>query len=559
MTFILPAANNSHNADPDVNTRFLARIGTLITVQTKPAGNLPITNTAGQFRNNQAQNVFGGLSYEFQASQASWDVSTDTKVLLWHNQFNAPNRIQVATVASGGCRIRIYSGTGSPPANYREFYVGGRDTPQAECIKGQFPLIIDLNDATHNVLNGTFDNTAVTSYAYGSELDDMAGTADNWNYMASCFVVDTTKTSASTPTFSGSGSTPQDAVTLIQGTDFTDKIGNWVRKIGDVIFIDMAFRIGNNSSVTTFNDSGSTIVSPIANDPADPSKRFTTQAMRTYLNLRNNAADTALFTGTWIWGSRAAFDWDQDDAAIVTFTSPTFIGMGRFTLGSSITGSATFDNVDAVIFADPGVDIDGSLFKNQNGNHALEMTVGAMDIASMRFESYAAKHAILIDTAGTYNLTDVVFDQSGTNDIETTHASGVVAIVTKGTAGTLLGTGDVTVTGAGTITVANERILSITVTDTDGVPIQNARVEVSATETVGTVTSGDVLLTGLTNAFGLLQDTAFNYETAFNPSGLDIEIKARQGTTAPFKKNALVAGTITSGGFSITIALISDE
>jgi hypothetical protein len=314
------------------------------------------------------------------------------------------------------------------PTNYKEYHVGGNDSPAAASISGQYPFTIDLNDTTQDTTNGTFDNTDVTSYAFVTETQDMAGTNDNWNYMGALYVVDTTKSSSNTPTFSGSGAEPEDAVSLIQGADYTDKLGNWVRQSGSVVFIDMPFRIGNNSSITTFNDNGLTIVSPVANDSSDPRVRATTQAFRTYLNLRNNVADTATFSGTWIWQTRAPFDWDQDDSAVVTFSSPTFRGMGEFTLGSSITGPATWDDSDPVVLADTGVDVDGSTFRNQNGSHALEMTAGAMDIADMRFESYASAHAILIDTAGTYNFDNVFFDQSGTNDIETTHATGTVTI-----------------------------------------------------------------------------------------------------------------------------------
>jgi hypothetical protein len=447
MTFSLPSVNNNHNVNRSTNSRFLVDINAPTNTGTKNAGSLPITGGAAEFDNNSNGST-KGYGLEFQASQAGYDVSSDTKLLIWHSQFNAPNRIQVDSVANGGVTLRIYSGTGSMPTNYKEYWLGGNDTPWGECIKGHVPFVIDLNDTSNDVTNGTFSNTNVTSYAYLISRFNLAGSNTSWNYCSKMYILDTIKTSSSTPTFT-SNSNFQDAVTLIQGSDYTDKIGNWIRKIGSVVFIDMPFRIGDNSTSTQFNDNGLTIISPKANDSADPRNRLTNQAMRTYLNLRNNVADTATLSGTYIWGTRAAFDWDQDDSAIVTFTSPTFIGMGEFTLGSSITGSATFDNVDSVIFADTGVNIDGSTFKNQNGNHALEITAGAMDITNMRFESYASNHAILIDTAGTYNFDNVLFDQSGTNDIETTHASGTVTInISNG--GTVP---TVTETGAGSVTV----------------------------------------------------------------------------------------------------------
>ncbi len=554
MAFALPIVKDNCNigrgsGDP----KWLANINTPSNAGTKSAGSLPITGVATEF-DNDSVGTTKGYAKEFENGQSpAYDVSVDTKVMLWHNQHNAPNRIQTDTVANGGLIIRIYSGTGAPPTVYRDFYVGGNNTPQSECIKGQYPLVIDLNDATHDASSGVFDNTNVTSFAILVTRFNLAGTSTSWNYQGKLYICDTIKTSSSTPTFTAIASF-QDAVDLIQGTDYTNKLGNWVRKIGSVIFIDMPFRIGDNATSTQFNDNGLTIISPVANDTADPRVRVTVQAMRVYLNLRNNIVDTATFSGTYIWGTRATFNFDQSNAAIVTFTAPTFKGMGQMTIGSSITGPATFNNVDEIIINNTGANINGSLFKATNGNHALTLPA-AMTITDMRFESYATKHAILIDTAGTYTFDNVFFDQSGTNDIETTHTSGVVTInVTNG--GTVP---TVTVTGAGTVVVNNNVTLKITVTDTSAVVISGARVEIKATETVGTITTGDILLTGTTNGSGIIETTTFNYEAAFNPSGLDIQVKVRQGTNSPLKKQSKTTGVITTAGYISTVALIADE
>ena len=562
MTFALPAIHNTHNhhstLGPPDNPRHNSTLNAPQSPGQKTAGALPITLNADDWeRDPNSSTALSGYAFEFQASQASWDVSGATRVMLGSTQNNAPNRINYQARASNGVQMRLYSGTGSPPSNYRTYDIGGNDTAMGKSITGQFRIVMDLDAplAFSESETGTFDNTAVTTYAfYKRPTTGMAGGSSCWSYEGRLYICETTKGATNIPRFTGT-SDFDDAVTLVQGTSYTNKLGNWVRKVGDVVFMDMPFEIGNNSTETDFNDNGLTIVSPANANPVDPAVRITSRAMVTFLNLRNNAADTATFSGTWIWGSRAAFDWDQDDSAVVTFNSPTFRGMGEFTLGSSITGPATWDDVDPVVFADTGVDVDGSTFKNQNGNHALEMTAGAMDIANMRFESYASAHAILIDTAGTYNFSNVFFDQSGTNDIETTHATGTVTInISNG--GTVP---TVTETGAGSVVINNNVTIRITVNDTSGSPIQNARVRVTATETVGTITSGDVLLTGLTNASGIIEDTTFNYEAAFDPTGLDIAIRVRQGTNAPYKKTSETTGTITTAGYIATVALLPDE
>jgi len=555
MTFSLPAVKDECNLPRGVgDPKWLADINSPARPEEKFGGNLPITVAATAFDNDVVGQV-KGYAKEFEDGQSpAYDVSTNTKVMLWHNQFNSPNRMQVDTVANGGVIIRIYSGTGAPPTVYRDFYVGGNDTPFGDACRGQYPLVIDLNDSSHDASSGVFDNTDITSFAILNTRFDMIGGQTNWNYQAKLYVLDTIKTSAETPTFSGTSSF-QDAIDLLLGSDYTDKLGNWVRKLGDVICIDMGFRIGDNSIATNFDDNGVTVVSPPANDPNDPRVRVTTQAFRTYLNLRNNAADSATFSGIWIWQTRAEFDWDQDDAAVVTFDNPTFNGMGQFTLGSSISGPATFDNVDPVVFADTGVDIDGSTFRNPNGDHVLEILVGSMDIADMRFESYAGKHAILIDTAGVYNFDNIFFDQSGVNDIETTHATGTVTI-NLSNAATIP---TVTETGAGDVEVINNVTISVTVLDESSVPIENARVRITSLETVGTITIGDVLLEGLTNPAGVVETTTFNYEAAFEPSGLSGLLKVRQGSTSPYMQPFERPGIITSEGSIIVLNLTSDE
>ena len=115
-------------------------------------------------------------------------------------------------------------------------------------------------------------------------------------------------------------------------------------------------------------------------------------------------------------------------------------------------------------------------------------------------------------------------------------------------------------TGIGQVLIVNAVPITITVTDTSGTVIENARVYLIADETVGTITTGDVILTGLTNASGIITDAAFDYEAAFAPSGLDCLLTVRQGTVSPYKKPFEEgAATITSVGYTTTVALVSDE
>lgn len=96
--------------------------------------------------------------------------------------------------------------------------------------------------------------------------------------------------------------------------------------------------------------------------------------------------------------------------------------------------------------------------------------------------------------------------------------------------------------------------ITITVRDAaDSSLIENARVYITATGG-GSYPDGTVLLTGLTNASGVLEDTGFAYLGNQNVTG-----RARRGTSSPLYKTSPVSGTITSSGLELTVFLIADE
>ena len=82
-----------------------------------------------------------------------------------------------------------------------------------------------------------------------------------------------------------------------------------------------------------------------------------------------------------------------------------------------------------------------------------------MTIADMRFENYSGKHAIEIDTPGTYTFDNVFFDQSGTADVENTSGGAVtINVINGGTEPTVTNTG-----GGSTTSVVNNKTFKFTV------------------------------------------------------------------------------------------------
>lgn len=75
-----------------------------------------------------------------------------------------------------------------------------------------------------------------------------------------------------------------------------------------------------------------------------------------------------------------------------------------------------------------------------------------------------------------------------------------------------------------------------------------------STPATGTITSYRVILDGLTDASGIIQDTGFNYTTDLNVTG-----RVRKSSSAPYYKNSPLSGTITSAGFNSTSFLVGDD
>jgi hypothetical protein len=96
--------------------------------------------------------------------------------------------------------------------------------------------------------------------------------------------------------------------------------------------------------------------------------------------------------------------------------------------------------------------------------------------------------------------------------------------------------------------------MTITVVNSTLVPVENARVRVTATETAGGYTIGDVLLAGLTNAAGQVTGAIMS------SADVDVSVRARKADVAPLYKASDVPNTFVTGvGMSATVVLIADE
>ena len=181
MPFILPTARYLMNQNASFNR---GSFGGSISTGQKSAGNLPITQNAAQLTNNAPAGNFGG--YYFGLSDQSGDVpedlSVDALVLVSSFQFNAPNRIQVETRSNKGVVVRVASGSGNSPANFKEFFIGGSDTPVASAQAGPITICVDLSASGEDDTGGSFDPSNVTAWGFGTTKGNLVGTNSSLHF-----------------------------------------------------------------------------------------------------------------------------------------------------------------------------------------------------------------------------------------------------------------------------------------------------------------------------------------------------------------------------------------
>ena len=410
MAFNLPTQQNLHTSS---STNNRGTVGSVANLGTKSGGNLPISTNGAQVINNTGSNVSGNPAGVFfgmdgNASTSTYDASADARVLLWSIQFNAPNRIQSSTLANGGSRFWLGSGA-TPSQNYKEFIIGGNDTPFCASQAGSVTMCIDISDNSNDNVIGNFDPTQISAYGHGSVRVNLVGTASIQSFFQRSFLFTTTKGSSNLPTFTGV-SNFDDAILAVQGADYTNKIGSWLTKSGASFFVPCPFSFGNGVDSISFNDNGVSVVSPASNSPNQENFRLTNDAMRIYLHTING--DSVVLSGSYSWGTAAAWDFNISNGSVCQLTG-NFVGMGDFTLGSSVSASGNFNLSNGFSVISIGANIN-------NINVTGDLKIQGNSITDFNGLNVSGK--LDFDTAGTYNL-------NGCNIEEVTNSSGGNVII----------------------------------------------------------------------------------------------------------------------------------
>ena len=262
----------------------------------------------------------------------------------------------------------------------------------------------------------------------------------------------------------------------------------------------------------------------------------------------------------------------------ITDTRPDFIvtgeGGGTFTSSANLRNfrNITYNSFSTITDADiecqlltqGGADISDTIIRTNAASSVAclqDPTFGTTSgLHDVEFIQVGSGHALEIDTAGTYNLTNITFTGYNASNGNTNSAIDVTAT-----------TGDVVInvtggnspswTSAGaSVTVNNTVNVIVTALDADTLnPIQNARVHITAASggplSVGTVIYDGTVLANVTDSNGQIS-TAFSFT-----SNQPITGRVRRSTVADgtLYQQGAITGTITSNGFETTVILIKDE
>lgn len=270
-----------------------------------------------------------------------------------------------------------------------------------------------------------------------------------------------------------------------------------------------------------------------------------------YINVVGNAVATTTFklgikvgttggsngcTLSCPTGVGASFTASDTNLQILYLYGSTISGFSNgITLSSDATNAPNHE-VFACTFAGNGQIAPGLVqFKNNsiavstdaNGSLLLPSSTSAM--ADLSFISDGTGHAIYITTTGTYTFDNFTFSGFGSDD--TTDAAvynnsgGLVTI-------NVAGGGDSPTVRNSTGSPVSTTVVNNAVTVRVQGVTEAAAIKVVANETIGTITSGDIIFEKLANSSGVAEITGFNYQPAFDTgspvnSGLDVIVRAR--------------------------------
>lgn len=436
---------------------------------------------------------------------------------------------------------------GSASNAYVQYHVAGNDTFGAQGRVGRcYPIDYSVRTSNASAPYRTTSGTAGATPQYIGHAATITGTVKGNN--VACDAV-----RAGTGIYVTAGTVGAPA-TFSEAATSNDNVSNrWgvLTSLGGTAYeLQGYFVIGQDSSQTPtqayFADSGASITFIDTIHAASDFTRVVVDHASTTCNLDSISFSAAGST------NRGRFI-VNNASSTVALTGCSFGDMNITTLQAGVTATGcTWRACEKV--TQNSATLTNCNFTNSTAAVALEVN-SLNDVTGCSFTSAGTGHAVDLGTISSstsvsWDCTDSGYagtnGSTGNETILVNVASGqtlTINVTSNGTTPTYYNT------GSGTVSIVSGAVtVKVTVNDSSGSPIQNARVYLTR------ASDSAVVLSGLTNASGVIQDTAYTYTADDNVSGW-----ARKSSASPYYKEGPISGTITSTGFSGTAILQSDE
>lgn len=312
----------------------------------------------------------------------------------------------------------------------------------------------------------------------------------------------------------------------------------------------------SNSLVPTVFVSGNTIVTFLDGYVARGQ-----QGVEVFLN---DALDDITITNTIIGAGREYGISDTRPDFKVFGTAGVFRSSSNLRNHGEITYTSACDidgaDIECKILINAG-EIKNTIIRTDSYNgpalnaatNTLPAEFGPTRIHDCEFIQSGTFHAMRFSAGNTYNLTNITFTNYGANGTTT---SAIQILSTTGTVTINVNGGNTpTYTSSGaTVVINNTKTVRVSVFDVEtNLPVVGARVLLEA-GAGGDLTLGTDILSGVTDANGIIEDTGFSYTNNQAVTG-----RVRKATTGTLYKQSIISGTITSNGFDVNIFMIGDE
>jgi len=437
---------------------------------------------------------------------------------------------------------------GSASNAYVQYHVAGNDTFGAQGRVGLcYPIDYSVRTANASAPYRTLQGSPSATPQYIGHSADITANVKGNNVAcdavrAGTGIYVTAGTAGSPATFS-EASTANDNVTNRWGV---------LTSLGGTSYeLQGYFVIGQDSTQTPtqayFSDSGASVTFVDTIHAASDFTRVVVDQASTTCILDSISFSAAGTT------NRGRFLVNNASSA-VTLTGCTFGDMNITTLQAGVTATGcTWRGCEKV--TQNSATITNCTFTGSTAAVALEVN-SANDVSGCSFTSSGTGHAVDLGTVS--SSTSITWDSTHSGYATINGSTGNETILVNVASGQTLtinndsgGGSDPTYynTGSGLVDIISGAVtVKVTVTDSSGSPIQNARVYLTR------ASDSAVVLNGLTNASGVIEDTAYTYTADDNVSGW-----ARKSSASPYYKQGPISGTITNTGFSGTAILQSDE